>query len=356
MFLEMTTGYIPRAVISQQPAHHQAPFESAHNQGRQFPGIDVPAGFRLRLQQRRTLLVTLRASNSTLAPWQTQRTKDEKCKLTKLVIRIASGFRLKRCRKIDYVLLMVDGEYPSPVHLHFNGCLVAIRNPKAINLLILPYKISSIDPEGRLFSRVARDFHNRKVFCIDPNFPVEQILVFAFRRGFENQAMIWADFLLPGQLELVVRGRDRAVMMLATGRGFASALHQPIEHQMTHNPGSFFGGLIECLLAGRLIIDTHHCLSRDLSLEVSDLVGAQGRISLQLLVPQAVALQHFSDDVVARQTHWGRVARRGCFRRWLAGEALALCKRRRWSRSQDKSEDDPCFPLSNLNCHIRPPL
>jgi len=56
MFLEMTTGYIPRAVISQQPAHHQAPFERAHNQGRQFPGIDVPAGFRLRLQQRRTLL------------------------------------------------------------------------------------------------------------------------------------------------------------------------------------------------------------------------------------------------------------------------------------------------------------
>ena len=45
MFLEMTTGYIPRAVISQQPAHHQAPFERAHNQGRQFPGIDVPAGF-----------------------------------------------------------------------------------------------------------------------------------------------------------------------------------------------------------------------------------------------------------------------------------------------------------------------
>src|SRR5260370_4716503 len=189
---------------------------------------------------------------------------------------------------------MVDGEYPSPVHLHFNGRPVVIRNPKAINLLILPYKISSIDPEGRLFSRVAPDFHNREILRIDPYFPFEEILVFALRSGLENQAMIWADFLLPGQLELVVRGRDRAVMMLATGRGFALALHQPIEHQMTHNPGSFFGGLIECLLAGRLIIDTHHCLSRDLSLEVSDLVGEHGRLPPHLPVPQSVTIHNFA--------------------------------------------------------------
>src|SRR5260370_26328817 len=116
---------------------------------------------------------------------------------------------------------MVDGEYPSPVHLPFNGRLVAVRNPKAINLLILPYKISSIDPEGRLFSRVARDFHNREIFRIDPYFPFKEILVFALRSGLENQAMIWADFLLPCHLQLVVRGRDRSVRMLATGRSFA---------------------------------------------------------------------------------------------------------------------------------------
>jgi hypothetical protein len=64
--------------------------------------------------------VTVRASNSTLVPWQTQRTNDRKCKLTKLVIRIASGFRLKRIGRIDHVLLMIDSEYPSPVYLHFN--------------------------------------------------------------------------------------------------------------------------------------------------------------------------------------------------------------------------------------------
>src|SRR6267143_5056964 len=93
--------------------------------------------------------VTLRASNSTLVPWRTQRAKDELCELTKSVISVASALRLKRICRIDYVLLMIDGEYHSPVHLHFNGRLVAVRKPKTINSVVLPYKVCTIDPEGR---------------------------------------------------------------------------------------------------------------------------------------------------------------------------------------------------------------
>ena len=52
-----------------------------------------------------------------------------------------------------------------------------------------------IDPEGRFLSRAANDFHNREVLRFDPYFPLEQILVFAFRSGFENEAMIRANFL-----------------------------------------------------------------------------------------------------------------------------------------------------------------
>src|SRR5467141_3558431 len=93
--------------------------------------------------------VNLRASNSTLVPCRTHRAKDEMCELTKSVIPVASGLRLKTIRRIDHVLLMIDGEYPSPVHLHFNERLVAVRKPKTINSLVLPDKVCTIDPERR---------------------------------------------------------------------------------------------------------------------------------------------------------------------------------------------------------------
>jgi hypothetical protein len=75
---------------------------------------------------------------------------------------------------------MIDGEYPSPVHLHFSRRLVTAGKPKTINSLILPDKVSSIDPEGRFLSRMTGDFHNREVLGVDPNFPLEQLLLFAF--------------------------------------------------------------------------------------------------------------------------------------------------------------------------------
>src|ERR1700730_2408028 len=104
-------------------------------------------------------------------------------------------------RRIDHVLLMIDGEYSSPVHLHVDGRLVTARKPKTINSLISPDKVSSIDPEGRFFSRVPGDFHNREVRGIDPYFPFKQILVFAFGHGLYNEAMIRADVLFPSQCE-----------------------------------------------------------------------------------------------------------------------------------------------------------
>ena len=94
---------------------------------------------------------------------------------------------------------MIDSEHPSPIHFHFNGRLVAARKPKTANSLILSDKVGSIDPKGRFFSRVPGDFHNREVVGIDPYFPLEQILVFAFRSGFENEAMIRALYRYANQ-------------------------------------------------------------------------------------------------------------------------------------------------------------
>src|SRR5260370_32370918 len=100
---------------------------------------------------------------------------------------------------INHILLMIDGEHLFPVYLHLNDCLVSEGQPKAVNPLELTDKIRSIDPEGGLLGGVAGDFHDREVFAIDPYFPFEQVLLFAFRSGLQNEAMVWASVLFPGQ-------------------------------------------------------------------------------------------------------------------------------------------------------------
>jgi len=109
----------------------------------------------------------------------------EMCELTKSLMRIAhiSFLRLTMIRRIDHVLLMIDGEHSSPIHLHVDGSLVTARKPKTINSLILPDIVSSIDPKGRFFSRVACDFHNREILGVVPYFSLKKILLFAFWNG-----------------------------------------------------------------------------------------------------------------------------------------------------------------------------
>src|SRR6266446_7420769 len=98
------------------------------------------------------------------------------CHLTKSLMRLAyiSFLRLKMIRRIDHVLLMIDDEYSSPVHLHLDERLVTERKPKTIYSLISPDKVSSVNPEGRFFSRVACDFNNREVLGVNPYFPLKQ--------------------------------------------------------------------------------------------------------------------------------------------------------------------------------------
>src|SRR5260370_30359312 len=202
---------------------------------------------------------------------------------------------------IDHVLLMIDGEYPSPVNLHFNGRLVAVRKPKTINSLVLPDEVCTIDPERWFFGRVAGDSHNRKVLSIDPYFPLEQILFFAFLSGFENEATIRANLLLACQHECVIRGRDGTVVVFPARRCLALALDQAVEHQVTHEPRSFFGGLVKHFRVGRLILDADHVMRSQFPLGISDLVRPDCRIPPQLRVTAPVPFKHSCDDVVAWQ-------------------------------------------------------
>src|SRR4029077_4472575 len=241
---------------------------------------------------------TVRSPIVSLVPQRIQR-RDDTRKLAKSLVFIAhaAGLRLKR---IDHILLMIDGEYSSPVYLDFHGRLVTIRKPKAINSLILPDKISSIDPEGWLFSGVAGDFHNCEVLGVDPYFPLEQILLPAFRSSLENKAMIRADVVFAGQCKRVVRRGNRTVAMLPAGRRLALALDQAIKHQVTHDPRSFFGGLVERFLVRRLVVHTHYRLRGQFPLRISDLVRSDRRVPSQLLVSQPVMFQHSCNNRIAR--------------------------------------------------------
>src|SRR5579863_694875 len=104
--------------------------------------------------------------------------------------------------------------------------------------------------------------------------------------------MIRADFLFPSQRERIVRGRDRTVVMLPTGRCLAFALDQAIKHKVTDDTRSLFGGLAEGFLVGRPIVNADYRLSSHFSLAGSDLVCSDCRVLLQLLVSQEVALKH----------------------------------------------------------------
>src|SRR5260370_38409365 len=110
---------------------------------------------------------------------------------------------------------MIDGENPSSVQFRFNGSLVAVRKPKTINPLIFPDKVRTIDPEGRLLSRVASDFHDRELVALNPYFPLEQILIFPFRSGLENEEVIRVNFFPPRKKERVVIRRACTSVLLA---------------------------------------------------------------------------------------------------------------------------------------------
>lgn len=93
----------------------------------------------------------------------------------KLLLRVArvSGLHLGRAIRIYYVTLMIDREDLPPIHLHFYESFVLGGQPKTINSLIFADEVGSIDPERRFFRGVARNFHDREVGRVNPDFAFE---------------------------------------------------------------------------------------------------------------------------------------------------------------------------------------
>src|SRR5260370_31119791 len=103
--------------------------------------------------------------------------------------------------------------------------------------------------------------------------------------------MIRADFLFPSERERIVRGRDRTVVMLPTGRCLAFALDEAIKHNGTHDTRSFFGGLAERFLVASPILHSHYRSPTHVPLAVSDPPPSHCPLLLPPSVSHAAALQ-----------------------------------------------------------------
>src|SRR5271154_2203407 len=79
---------------------------------------------------------------------------------------------------VHHIVPVFDLQDFLPVQPYLHKRLVFFGEPEAINFLILPYKVRTLDPEGEFLRGMPFDSHHGVVVHINPNFTFKQILVF----------------------------------------------------------------------------------------------------------------------------------------------------------------------------------
>lgn len=72
---------------------------------------------------------------------------------------------------IHDIVPVIDGQNLLPIQPYLNHCLVLLWKPEPINLLVLPYEVSTLDPERQLFRGMAFNPDHRVILHINPNLP-----------------------------------------------------------------------------------------------------------------------------------------------------------------------------------------
>jgi len=78
------------------------------------------------------------------------------------------------------------------------------------------------------------NFYDREGNAVDPYSPFEEILILSPRKCFDNETMVDTQILFAQHSEPIVRRGDRAIAMLLSDRSRDSALHQPVQNQVTY--------------------------------------------------------------------------------------------------------------------------
>jgi hypothetical protein len=114
---------------------------------------------------------------------------------------------------IHDVFPVINGQNLLPIQPYLNQCLVFLRKPEPINFLVLPYKVSALDPERQLFRGMAFNPHHRVILYINPKLAFKQILVFPLRPDLGDEATIRTHLLFTQQIQGIVVSGNGAVMM-----------------------------------------------------------------------------------------------------------------------------------------------
>jgi hypothetical protein len=113
-------------------------------------------------------------------------------------------FRLEIASGVDHVLLMLDPEHSRAMHFNLDDCFIQSGQPKTIDPLKLPHKIRTGDPKRQPCRRVALDFCDPKILCIDPQFSFKQVLIRSLRFDLEDKTATGPQILFPDCRELIV--------------------------------------------------------------------------------------------------------------------------------------------------------
>ena len=125
-----------------------------------------------------------------------------------------------RRHAIDTVNVVLDAENFVAVESYVHEGLILRGKPKVADFFVLTHEISSLDPKGRTLCRMSRDSDDRKVLALNPYLSLEEILVSALGKSFNNETVVRAEIFFAEQTKNVVCGSDRAITtVLSRGSG-----------------------------------------------------------------------------------------------------------------------------------------
>ena len=105
---------------------------------------------------------------------------------------------------VDHVLLMLDTEHSRTMDLKFDDCFIQSGQPKTLNPLKFPHKVRTGDPKRQPCRRVALDFCDPKILCIDPQFSFKQVLIRSLRFDLDDKTTTCPQILFPDCREPIV--------------------------------------------------------------------------------------------------------------------------------------------------------
>src|SRR5271165_3225106 len=184
----------------------------------------------------------------------------------------------RRClfgfRSFYHIILVVNGQDLPSIHSNLHRSFIPLWQPEFADLLVLPHKVSSINPEREFSGRMAFDSDDGVIFDINPQFSFKQVLVLSPGGSLHGETTVRSYLLFAEQRKSVVVRGDGAIMMLLAGGGFDFAGNQRVQGQVTDDSRPSFGCHDKSLLVRRVKLHSPNLLRAHLPRQIDHLIGS----------------------------------------------------------------------------------